>query len=112
MTAVRVITITADELREIIREELRAAAELRPAPEARPALAGYLSVPRAAEYADCSEETIRGWIHAGRLPRRRKGRQYLVSIADLDRVLADDPRPTPVDLARRKEEIIRSLRRG
>ena len=105
MNPLRVITISVDELREMIREELRAAAG--PAPVVQ---SGYLSVPKAAEYADCSEDTIRGWIHAGRLPRRRKGRAYLVAITDLDRALADEPRPTGVDLTRRKEAIIRSLK--
>ena len=106
MSAVRIITITEDELRRLIREEVQAAAR----PPAPTTPAGYLSVPKAAEYADCSEDTIRAWIHAGRLPRRRKGRAYLVPIADLDRVLADPPKPSRVDVARRKEDIIRSLK--
>ncbi|WP_373047221.1 helix-turn-helix domain-containing protein [Vulgatibacter sp.] len=109
MSAVRVITITADELREIIREELRAA-QAAPA-AAPPSRDGYLSVPAAAKYASVSAETIRDWIASGRLPRRKAGRHYRVSRDDLDRVLSERPSgPQPVDLRDRTVEIIRRAR--
>lgn len=104
--AVRVITITADELREIIREELA-----RATPAAAPVKpSGYLSVPQAAEYASVSRDTIRDWISAGRLPHRRVGRHYRVTRDDLDRALANHGAPSKVDLGARAMAIIRRAR--
>jgi excisionase family DNA binding protein len=50
---------------------------------------GYLSVQRAADYADVHPDTIRAWIKAGKLLGYRAGRELRVLRSDLRRFLAD-----------------------
>lgn len=79
-------------VRDVVREEIRAAFDDRARASARNANAnggegGYLSITRAATLADVAPGTLRRWIKAGRLPVRRAGRVYRVSRADLDTFL-------------------------
>src|SRR5262245_56976710 len=52
-----------------------------------------LSPAEAGARASRSEQTIKRWIHAGRLPARRHpvSRRLLIDPADLDRVVAAEP---------------------
>ncbi len=59
--------------------------------EARPAAAeedGYLSVQRAADFADVHPDTIREWIKTDRLRGYRAGRELRVLRSELHRFLA------------------------
>ena len=65
----RIITVTEDDFRRIIQEEL--AKIVPPAPQRPPDR--FLSVAEAAKRAGCSRDTIRAWIAAGRLTEYRAG---------------------------------------
>lgn len=97
--AVRVIDLTEDDVRRLIREELRAALEIRPAPT--PQSGAMLSVLQAAERVGCSDDTIRAWIKSGRLPCRRIGvgrGHYRIDPADLERAMQSQGADAPVDV--------------
>lgn len=69
---------TADEIRTIVREELRAAlADLPTGP-------AILTVEQAAGLAGVSEKTLCSWIKRGRLKASRPGRRYQITRSDLD----------------------------
>jgi excisionase family DNA binding protein len=73
MTAARLIDLTEDDLRRIVREEV-----------ARQGSDGYLTVPEAAKYARKHPQTIRGWIKEGLPARGGKGKHKLLRREDLD----------------------------
>ena len=75
-----------DELRRIVREELRAALEDRPASPA----GVWLTTEEAAEVAGVSPKTVRAWVAAG-LRARRRGRRIVIARADLDAYRAGTP---------------------
>ena len=78
-------------VREAVREEVRAVLAEQDARNVRPLGAegqGYLSIARAAAFADVAPGTLRRWIRSGRLPVRRAGRVYRVGRADLEDFLA------------------------
>jgi excisionase family DNA binding protein len=80
-------------VREVVREELRTALAERAADMQRrnrdPRSAdGYISIARAARFADVAPGTLRRWIRSGRLPVRRAGRVYRVSQVELEDFLA------------------------
>ncbi len=104
MSAVRVITITTDELRAIIREELeRAQGTSGPAPDK------LLPLAEAADLAGISPETLRSYIHAGRVPAKRAGREYRVRLSDVHRAM-EPQAPPEVDDSARTKAIIRRLK--
>jgi excisionase family DNA binding protein len=83
-------------LQGMIRREVRAALEeggkgepCQTSAAAPPS--GYLKVRDAARHAAVKPETIRAWITSGKLPLRRSGRHYVVSIADLEAFLRGTP---------------------
>jgi len=95
-------------VREVVRDEIRAAFHERSSVEARrnagqDAGAGYLSIARAAAFADVAPGTLRRWIRLGRLPARRAGRVYRVARADLERLLAH---LAPNEVAERAERLL------
>ncbi len=92
----------AEEIRAIVREEVRAAlrealADVGRALTPVPAEDGYLSVEKAAELAEVHPDTIRGWVKAGRLPRHHAGRELRVRRSELHAFLSAAPneRATP-----------------
>lgn len=89
-------------VREVVREEIRAALDERPRAgrNASDDEASYLSISRAASIADVAPGTLRRWIKTGRLPVRRAGRVYRVARADLDEFLRTGRTLDVVDKAR------------
>lgn len=94
------------ELRDIIRDEIRAA--LRDEVRKTPANAGeYLSVAKAAEIASIAPQTIRRWIGEGRLAGYNAGRVIRVRRSELESFLVSANRhdgrsePSPESLAER-----------
>lgn len=73
---------TADEIRTIVREELRAALTDLPTGPA------ILTVEQAAALAGVSEKTLCSWIKRGRLKASKPGRRYQITRSDLDACLA------------------------
>lgn len=108
MSAVTVITLTPDELRAIVREEVARA-------QAAPALAppaGYLSIRDAATTLGVSEDSIRRMIQAGKLRASRVGGgrgAWRIARADLEAALAEEP-PAPVDPGAIVVDMIRRRR--
>lgn len=93
--------LVKESVRQVVREEIRAALKEALGDVGR-ALAprddGYLSVEKAAEFAEVHADTIRGWVKAGRLPEHRAGRELRIRRDELHRFLdvaANDDRPTP-----------------
>src|SRR4051812_9548348 len=86
-------TTIEETIRQVVREEVRAALEEHiprraPAEPARLPLA-LLTVEQVAERCRAKPKTVREWIRRGVLPAAKAGgRRYLVSPADLDRFLA------------------------
>lgn len=86
-------------VREAVREEMRAILAEQGARNVGPPGGegqGYLSIARAAAFADVAPGTLRRWIRSGRLPVRRAGRVYRVGRADLEDFLARDGRSAAV----------------
>lgn len=54
-----------------------------------------MTVPEAAHRACRNPETIRRWIHSGRLPVRKVGTQHVIDDVDLSAVLKGDTLPLP-----------------
>ena len=78
------------ELRDIIRDELRAV--IRQELGKKPAAAGdYVSVTDAAKIASVQGQTIRSWIRSGRLVGYKAGRVVRVRRSDLEAFLAAGP---------------------
>ena len=82
-------------VRDVVREEIRAALDERAHASARNSKAsriddGYLSLSRAAKLADVAPGTLRRWIKEGRIPSQRAGRVYRLSRCDLETFLKSD----------------------
>lgn len=73
---------TADEIRAIVREELRSALAEAPAGPA------ILTVEQAAALVGVSEKTLCSWIKRGRLRASRPGRRYQIARSDLQACVA------------------------
>ena len=101
-------------LRQIVREEIRAAIDERIAGAVRDAIApavggdgeDYLSATRAAAVADVSPSTIRRWWADGRLPCTGPPRLRRVRRSDLERFL-ERHRGNVLDFAAAAEEILK-----
>src|SRR4051812_45680542 len=95
-------TTIEETIRQVVREEVRAALEehiLRRAAPAEPARLplALLTVEQAAEQCHAKPKTVREWIRSGRLPAAKAGgRRYLVALEDLQRFLASG---TPGDVS-------------
>lgn len=88
-------------VRDVVREEVRAAlAEHTGGTQRRNADPlsddGYLSIARAARFADVAPGTLRRWIRSGRLPVRRAGRVYRVARVELEDFLVREGRSAAV----------------
>lgn len=51
-----------------------------------------LTLPEIAEMTGMANPTVRVWVNQGRLPATKVGRQWMVRRADLEKMLAEDPR--------------------
>jgi excisionase family DNA binding protein len=51
-----------------------------------------LTLPEIADMTGMADPTVRVWVKQGRLPATKVGRQWMVRRADLEKMLADDPR--------------------
>jgi excisionase family DNA binding protein len=56
-------------------------------------------VREAARLVGRSEETVRRWVWGGELSSERRGRQHLISRAELEEVAAGRGHPLPLSLA-------------
>lgn len=54
-----------------------------------------LTVPQAAKRAGRTEETVRRWIRAGRLPATKVGTQHVIEESSLARLIEE---PWPVEI--------------
>ncbi len=52
-----------------------------------------VTIAEAARRLGVHRETLRGAIRRGEIPAARLGRRWLVPVAAIDRLVADDPRP-------------------
>ena len=95
-------------VREVVRDEIRSALAVgRTRNAASPeALDGYMSIAKAAAFADVAPGTLRRWIHEGRVMGRRAGRDLRVSRDELERFLRG-PSVSPV-VAERARKIARA----
>jgi excisionase family DNA binding protein len=112
--AAEVIVVTPDQLRALIREEVERAVASRPAPSpVVPVPAGYLKVSAAADRYSVAPETIRAWIAAGKLPRHRAGRHWLIRPDEVEALIARGGTTAPgeVDPAALVGGILRRVRR-
>lgn len=95
-------------IRDVVREEVRAALSLDATQRNSAARAthgdGYLSIARAAAFADVAPGTLRRWIRSGRLPVRRAGRVYRIARAELEDFLRRQGRSA--DVMTRAREIV------
>jgi len=90
-------TLVREEMQRVLREELPAlVAALRPAGDPGDQ---YLSVQKAAEFAEVHPDTIRAWVKEGRISGARAGRELRVLRSALRRFLeagdSADDRETP-----------------
>lgn len=110
MSTVRVITITVDDLRAVVREEVEAAVQ-RTAPPTPPRDL-YISLAEAHRRTGRHPDTLRRWIRQGRLKAKqgRPGEAYRVRPEDLEAALdrATTAEPVDVDAA---ADLILSRRR-
>jgi len=80
-------------VREVVREEIRAALDergrlgARNANQRSAADASYVSIARAAQLAAVAPGTLRRWLKEGRIPTHRAGRVYRIAMADLETFL-------------------------
>lgn len=110
---VRIITITADELRSLIREEVEAAVQrAAPAPEPPPPVELYISLTEAHRRTGYHPDTLREWIHEGILPGTRRGPRghWRVRPSDLEAAIRRAQAPTRVDPEAIAGEILRRRR--
>jgi hypothetical protein len=78
-----------DDLRRIVRDEVRAAvAELREALAAPAVNPTLLSVSDVARSCQVRTKTVIAWISSGALTARKAGRKWVVTPEDLERFLS------------------------
>lgn len=112
MSAVRIITITAEELRGIIREEVEAAIRGQ-TPSAPPSPRRlYLTLAQAEKESGYSPDTLRRWIREGRLRAERAGPRghYRIRPEDLEAALRPAEASPPVDVDALAGAILRGRR--
>jgi excisionase family DNA binding protein len=96
----RVRVAVREEMRGAVRELLE---EIRPGQPA-----DYLTAEEAAAIARTHPETMRQWLREGRLPRHKKGREWLVRRSDLEEYLkATDKAPSADSMEARAAAILR-----
>jgi len=98
-----------NELREFLRSELRSA--VKEVLGEKPATPGeYLSVTDAAKIASVTGQSIRSWIHSGRLRGYKAGRVHRVRRDELESLLANPPSVEPDSELTPEEMAERDLR--
>jgi excisionase family DNA binding protein len=99
-----------DLLRDVVRVEIREAlAEHGPSSHhsaVRNVASAYLSISKAAQFADVAPGTLRRWIRTGRLPARRAGRVYRIARDELEAFLARHGRG--IEIATKARRILRA----
>lgn len=110
MSATSFESAFADLLRSIVRDEIRnALADARAEPRNASGADTYLSISKAARFADVAPGTVRTWIRRGRLPAKRAGRVLRISRGELETFLtACANRNASPNLATRAREIRRA----
>lgn len=99
-------------VRDVVREEIRAALEKPGPPPSANANGDYLSVGEAARVAGVAEGTIRSWCRQGRLVPYRAGRVYRVKRGDLEMFLrGSGVQAAFVDLDARASELLARARK-
>ncbi|MGB8931135.1 MAG: helix-turn-helix domain-containing protein [Anaeromyxobacteraceae bacterium] len=101
---------TLDEIRAVVREEIRAALSA-----VTPAADLPLDSRRAAQLAGVSPKTIRNWVAKGRLRATRRGRSLRIERSDLARAMAGDspdPRTAAAKILARLEQPSRRRSAG
>lgn len=84
-------------VREVVRDELRAAfAQLHAAPRNAANSERFLSIAKAAAFADVAPGTLRRWIRTGRLSAVRAGRVHRIAQHELVDFLAREGRSVAV----------------
>jgi excisionase family DNA binding protein len=94
-------------LKEVVREELAARDDRRPA-AAPPAPVEFLSIKQAATALSVSPKTIRSWIDAGKLKAANVGRLRRIPRREIERFTAN----SNTEDATADELATRILRRG
>ena len=95
----------ADAVRELVRQEVRAALEAEPRDySVVNSSAEYLTIADAARLASVHPATVREWLREGRLRRHMAGRRPRVKAAEL-RALLEAKGAEPVSLAARANAI-------
>lgn len=107
----RLAVVDVDELlarvREVVREELHAAAPSPAAPGVPPS--PFLTVEEAAELAKRCPRTVLEWIRAGQLPAKKRARRWVIHRSALERFLtadAGDRRATESEIAAAAAKIL------
>ncbi len=80
------VTLTVDQLRDIVRQEVTQAIRVGQAvgtSQVAGVQSPYLSVSEAAEYSHMAESTIRQAIRSGRLVAHKVGRRVLLKKSEL-----------------------------
>lgn len=86
MTTPRVVVVTDEQLRDLMREVIREELGQRD---------GYVTIREAAQVARVHPATIRDWIREGHLPRHAAGRRPRVLLSELRALLANPPGSKP-----------------
>lgn len=81
--ALQVVTITADELRTLVREACTAA--VLEASRSAAAAVDRVSAARAARIARKRRELVLTALNSGALPGQRSGRDWSIRVGDLDK---------------------------
>lgn len=81
-----------DAIRAIVREELQPLRDALAGLKAPASVAELMTAAEAAELARCTPETIRAWVHAGKLKRHGVNGRLLVRRDQLLALLKSEPR--------------------
>ncbi len=86
------VTLTVDELRAIIREEVEAATARAPRPRAvaPEQESPYLTIEQAAALAQRSQRTVLEWVRGNQLRAKKRARRWVVHRRDLEAFMTLD----------------------
>ncbi len=99
--------ILRDEIRAVVREELKSQL---PAKQAAPPSGALLRTEDVAATCQVEPDAVRSWIRSGRLVARKAGGHYLVRPADLERFLENEKSPTSLSGEEHMAQIMTRIR--